>query len=246
MSQVERADEDRLIDADARAHARSRFIGEIPRFYVGVLHLLASTGICVGTAAYAVSRVNAAQWFEWLVVPAMFALSNLAEWRAHARLLHRYGQGIFRPLRILYHRHTRTHHACFVYDQMEANTSREWALILLPPYGILVIVLAAVPASLLVGLASPNAGWLMLATGAGYVGLYEWMHLLYHLPRQSFFGRMRWVRSLAELHSRHHHPRLMQRWNFNVTIPLFDWMLGTLASDDAVDAAVKADREPRH
>ena len=25
------------------------------------------------------------------------------------------------------------------------------------------------------------------------------------------------------------HPRLMQRWNFNVTVPLWDWVKGTIA-----------------
>ena len=29
-------------------------------------------------------------------------------------------------------------------------------------------------------------------------------------------------------HAMHHTPELMQRWNFNVTVPLADWLLGTI------------------
>jgi sterol desaturase/sphingolipid hydroxylase (fatty acid hydroxylase superfamily) len=40
------------------------------------------------------------------------------------------------------------------------------------------------------------------------------------------------LRALREHHARHHIPRLMQRANFNVTIPLCDWLFGTLASSE--------------
>ncbi|MBK7399278.1 MAG: hypothetical protein IPJ34_24170 [Myxococcales bacterium] len=39
------------------------------------------------------------------------------------------------------------------------------------------------------------------------------------------------MRFLREHHRRHHHPRLMQRWNFNVTIPLFDWLHRSVVSE---------------
>jgi len=51
---------------------------------------------------------------------------------------------------------------------------------------------------------------------------YELSHLSYHLPETTWIGRRRVIRWLREHHARHHDPRLMQKWNFNVTIPVFD------------------------
>jgi sterol desaturase/sphingolipid hydroxylase (fatty acid hydroxylase superfamily) len=72
--------------------------------------------------------------------------------------------------------------------------------------------------------------------------LYEVSHLSYHLPPESFVGRRRLVRWLREHHARHHDPRLMQKWNFNVTIPFWDWIRGTIAPKDIVPLG---DEEPQ-
>src|SRR5436189_119387 len=77
---------------------------------------------------------------------------------------------------------------------------------------------------------SPTRGWLFLVTAAIYVVGYEVSHMSYHLPPDSFIGRLWLVQWLREHHRQHHHARLMQKWNFNVTIPLFDWIHRTTAS----------------
>jgi len=41
-------------------------------------------------------------------------------------------------------------------------------------------------------------------------------------------GRSRLIRWLRRTHAMHHTPELMQKWNFNVTVPLADVVLGTL------------------
>ncbi len=56
----------------------------------------------------------------------------------------------------------------------------------------------------------------------GYVVSYEWMHLSYHLPPESFVGRLALVRFMRRHHAIHHDPRIMQKWNFNVSVPLWD------------------------
>ena len=55
-----------------------------------------------------------------------------------------------------------------------------------------------------------------------YVVSYEWMHLAWHLPEDTFIGSLGLVRGLRQHHAVHHDPRLMQKWNFNVTVPLWD------------------------
>jgi len=61
---------------------------------------------------------------------------------------------------------------------------------------------------------------------------YEWLHLSYHLPPESRVGRLRPIRALCRHHALHHDPRLMQRWNFNVTVPFWDWVMRTTYKGD--------------
>ena len=76
------------------------------------------------------------------------------------------------------------------------------------------------------------AGLLLLATAHAYLLTYEWLHLAYHAPSSSFVGRLGFVARLRRHHARHHRPSLMQTTNFNVSLPLFDWLLGTSHRDD--------------
>jgi len=61
---------------------------------------------------------------------------------------------------------------------------------------------------------------------------YELLHLSYHAPKDSFIGRRKFIAKLRAHHAKHHDPRFMQRWNFNVNVPLFDWILGTMIAKD--------------
>ena len=47
-------------------------------------------------------------------------------------------------------------------------------------------------------------------------------------PRDSFVGRLQIIQRLRRHHAVHHAPELMQKWNFNVTIPLWDWVRRTI------------------
>jgi sterol desaturase/sphingolipid hydroxylase (fatty acid hydroxylase superfamily) len=47
------------------------------------------------------------------------------------------------------------------------------------------------------------------------------------LPEDHPIARLGFIAKLREHHRRHHEPRLMKRWNFNVTVPVFDWLHGT-------------------
>ena len=51
----------------------------------------------------------------------------------------------------------------------------------------------------------------------------------------SIVYRLPLLRALREHHARHHHPELMQKSNFNVTIPLGDMLFGTFASAATIE-----------
>ena len=107
---------------------------------------------------------------------------------------------------------------------------------LIPAVGVLGIIATSLPGAALAGwLFGANVGWLFLLTSGAYVTSYELTHLAYHLPAHSFIGRRAFVRAMREHHARHHDPRLMQKWNFNVTLPLADWIFRTYASRELLD-----------
>jgi sterol desaturase/sphingolipid hydroxylase (fatty acid hydroxylase superfamily) len=169
---------------------------------------------------------------EMLLIPATFLLSNGVEWFAHKRVLHRRVW----PIGILFDRHTPIHHKIYQYDSMAMRSNMEFREVLIPAAGVAAVVALSAPIAYAVGrLLTPNCGWLALATSGIYVLTYELSHLSYHMPEDSFVGRWNVVRVLREHHRRHHHPALMQKWNFNVTIPIFDWLRGTLAPSDLVE-----------
>jgi hypothetical protein len=223
----------------ARSKARARLHNAIPERYSPWLHLAASTGVGVVALAVGVWGLHAPRAVEFLTIPIVFLLSNLFEWRAHKDLLHHRTK----PFHILYDRHTPEHHMVFGYDDMAVREWKELRLVLIPAFGVMGIVVMMIPiAYALAKLLTPNVGWLFLITSALYVVGYELSHLSYHLPPDSFIGRLKLVRVLREQHRRHHHPRLMQKWNFNVTIPIGDWLHGTTVPQHVLEETLKQDR----
>jgi hypothetical protein len=215
---------------------RQRMLSRIPGWYSPWGHLGGTLGVGIVTLSVALSRVSDPNAAELSTVPCAFVFANLVEWFAHRYLMH---QRRF-PLRVLYDRHTPEHHRVFSYDSMAIEAPRELKLVLIPAAGVLGMVILAAPVALLLGQAlSWNVGWLFLATVGVYVVGYELSHLAYHLPERSIVYRVPFMRALREHHARHHIPGLMQRHNFNVTIPLGDLLFGTFASQEVVERALR-------
>lgn len=214
---------------ERRDRVRQKAIGEIPWWYSPHGHLAATTGI--GLVVLVVSLVSLARlpllrWTDFLVIPAVILMANYYEWRVHRDVLHKR----FWPFEVIYDKHTPMHHMVYVEEDMALRSVKEFRLILIPAAGVLGIVLAAAPVALgIAHLWSTAAGWLFLLSASLFMVSYEVLHLCYHAPKDSFIGRRKLIGVLRAHHARHHDPRLMQRYNFNVTVPLFDWIMGTLA-----------------
>jgi sterol desaturase/sphingolipid hydroxylase (fatty acid hydroxylase superfamily) len=219
----------------SRAELRSDLASRIPRWYSPWMHLAFPTLAGVAIAGFALSRIRDLAPWQLALVPVFLVFGNLVEWHAHRGLLHRR----VRPLEVLYVRHTPQHHAIFVAGDMALKNARELKLILLPAYGILAVVAVTSPITfLLVWIGQPNLAALWVASAIFYLLAYEWLHLAYHLPAESRIGRMRAIGVLRRHHELHHATHLMQRWNFNVTVPLWDWVRGTIYRPGAAPAAL--------
>jgi hypothetical protein len=210
---------------DARSEFRADLMSRVPRWYSPTAHLVGPALVGLALVAFALSRLHDLRAWELALVPVFLVASNAIEWHAHRDLLHRRTW----PLEELYVRHTPQHHAVFVADDMFIRDWREVKLVLLPAWGVLAILVAGLPIALgFWALGVPNVAALWVASVVGYVLMYEWLHLAYHLPAEGAIGRLRVTRWLRRHHQRHHAPQLMQRWNFNVTIPLWDHLRGTV------------------
>jgi hypothetical protein len=221
---------------DARSEIRADLMSRVPRWYSPTGHLLGPAAAGLAIMALALGAIHGLRAWELAFVPVFLVASNAIEWHAHRDLLHRRTW----PLEELYVRHTPQHHAVFVADDMFIREWREVKLVLLPAWGVLALLIAGSPLAVLFVLAGlPNLAALWVASITGYVLLYEWLHLAYHLPADGPIGRLRVTRWLRRHHQRHHTPQLMQRWNFNVTIPLWDHVRGTVwRPEDATSPAV--------
>ncbi|ABS26849.1 hypothetical protein [Anaeromyxobacter sp. Fw109-5] len=217
----------------SREELRAELTGRIPSSYSPWLHLTIPTVGGLALAAFALSRVEGLAAWELLVLPLFFAVGNAVEWHVHRGLLHRR----VRWLGVFYTRHTPQHHMVFAADDMALRNPRELKLVLLPAYAIFGIVVLTSPVTLaLAWLGQPNLAALWVATVVLYVLSYEWLHLAYHLPEHSLVGRSRAIGFLRRHHQLHHVTHLMHRWNFNVTVPLWDHVRGTVYRPRAVPA----------
>ena len=225
---VKEASAGRLTE-ERRERVRAKATADIPWWYLPWGHLAATAGI--GLAVLIVStvqliRLGTTRSADWLVVPGVFLLANFFEWRVHKHVLHRRHW----PLQVIYDRHTPMHHMIYIEEDMALRSTKEFRLVLIPAAGVLGIVLAATPIAIAISkLWSSPAGWLFLLTASLYMVTYEVLHLCYHAPSDSFIGRLAFIRVMRAHHAKHHDPRFMQKWNFNVTVPLFDWIMRTTA-----------------
>jgi hypothetical protein len=213
--------------SDSREAFRKATLDRISPRYSPVLHVGAPALVGTALIACAIACIHHVKWWELLLVPFVYVLSNAVEHRAHRLALHRRAPG----LEVLYDRHTPIHHRIFVARDMAIRDRREMALVLLPWFGIVAIFAMTAPITIALWFFERNLACLFVVTTMFYVLSYEWLHLSYHLPPTTFIGRLGLVRVLRRHHATHHHPPLMQKWNFNVTVPLWDWVRGTTYSE---------------
>lgn len=199
---------------------------KVPLGYDGRLHLAATTFVGIAAFVVCVSQLRELRAPQLLAVPITYVLGNLLEYLGHQRLMH----VLVKPLEFLYRRHSAEHHRFFTQAGMAVQSHRDFMAVIFPvKVSLFYMAGVALPLGLVSGwLLGPNVGWLVGATGVFYYQSYEALHLMAHLPDDSWWGRRRLVAAIRKHHGIHHDPRRMRHVNFNITVPLWDWILGTL------------------
>lgn len=191
--------------------------------YNPYLHLLAPSLFGLGAIIGAIIIMSEVSLLAVLTIPITFYTANAIEWWAHKNLLHKETR-IARPL---WEQHTK-HHEWFTYDSMEITHMTDLQFVLMPAWGVAMIVVFLLMTTLPIALVfSTNVAALFLITAVGYVISYEWLHLVYHLPETHFLFRLPGIRFLQGHHRTHHDRMLMDEANFNVTFPFADFIMKT-------------------
>lgn len=221
-----------LPEVVARFRERAR-LERFPRRYNGWLHVAFTATLCLSVIALSIHQLQEVQALEWLTVPLTLLVANLGEYLGHRGPMHHSRRGLGR----VYRRHTGEHHRFFTRQAMYYADSRDFYMVLFPPVlQIFFLGGVATPLALLVfALFSANAGWLFVGAVMAYYLLYEILHFSHHLAPTSALGRSALLARLRQHHALHHDPRLMQRANFNISLPLCDWIFGTaLSAEEAL------------
>lgn len=198
---------------------------EIGKHYSGIGHFLFTSISCLTVIIVCILFTHNIRPLEWLVIPFSFLFGNFAEYFGHKGPMHhkrKYLEKVFA-------RHTLQHHRFFSNEVMQCDNNKDFKMILFPPVlFIFFFAMFALPVGLLLfWVWSKNAALLFVATVIGYFLNYEWFHLSYHLPEEHWISKLPILRTLRRLHLNHHHPQLMQKFNFNISYPIFDWIMGT-------------------
>lgn len=207
-----------------QAAFRADFRSRIAPAYAGWAHVALIFSLGAAAIWYCSRQIAHPAWYEFLVIPIAFAISNAFEWWIHKYVMHRPVRGLMG----IYNRHTLAHHQFFTDAEPAFDTSRDFRIVFFPPYALVAfMVLSLPPAAILGALGFPNAGWLLLITNVSLYLNYEFFHYCCHVRDDSIVRHIPVINSIRRHHIAHHNTAIMMERNFNLTYPIADWFFAT-------------------
>jgi len=203
---------------------RARYRAGVSRWYNAWLHGGFVLAFGVAVLILLANRLNHPHGGEWLAIPLGLLVFNWGEYTVHRM----FGHHKYRIGALFYKRHTGDHHSFFVETQMPYEQARDWRVIFFPAWLIVLFCAGLVLAYWAMALFDTNFAALFCMTLLGGYLTYEVFHTCEHLPAQHWVARLPWIRHMRRLHQLHHRRDLMQTRNFNLVVPLMDWLCGTL------------------
>jgi hypothetical protein len=206
---------------------REEFRATVPAGYSGVRHGIAILAIGIIAIAVCVAFMQSPlRWWDYAMIPPVVLGWNLVEWYVHLKVLHRPGKG--KVARILYNRHTLTHHRFYTHEYATLRDTRDLSIVFFPVFALpAIIAIACIPALGAGFLISRNAGLMIVLSTVTMYLLFELFHLCAHLPENTWVGKIPVVNSMSRHHRAHHDHALMMTTNMNFTLPVADWYFKT-------------------
>jgi hypothetical protein len=218
---------------------RERYRHEfVPESYSGYRHMFATNAICLSILVVAAIQIHSTSMMELMAAPLTFIYANYSEYDRHKGPSH-HPRGW---LKFLYERHTIQHHGFFTDELMTYDTSQDFKVVLFPVGLVLfyVSLLLLPEAGLMAILISTNVAAIFAVTAILCFMNLDWMHFYYHLADDSKLAKalsiLPFARAMKANHILHHNPRMMSKYNFNITYPIFDYFFGTLYREEQADS----------
>lgn len=215
---------------DAREKFRAKYRANVSGFYSGWVHLFVVLIASGSLLYYGVSQLVDFHYTQlWIVVISLLAY-NVCEWASHRW----WGHEKTKLFKLFYQRHTGDHHTFFVDRAMEYQMVMDWRVVIFPVYLLVIFTsFVSVPGGFVLQfLFGSNIGYLFAITMTSCYLAYEVCHFSYHVPQGSLLERLFLLipgwKYLRLFHTVHHNRDLMKEGNFNITLPLSDWLFGTL------------------
>ena len=197
----------------------------IPENYSGIIHLTIFSLCGISVVIVCILFLQNLKFVELLTIPVIFIMGNLVEYSLHRFAMHKPLENLF----IIYKKHTIAHHHLFTDETMEIDKSDDFWFVLLSPLTLTIVIgVFTIPTGILLSyLISVNVGLLHVATSVSYILFYEWFHLTYHLPEESWVSQIPIIKRLKKYHAFHHRLSNMSEMNFSIFLPIFDILFRT-------------------
>ncbi len=203
---------------------RSKYREGISPLYNGFAHMLFVAIAGSFFVAFQFGNMDSFGVTHLLGLLATLLFWNFLEYLVHKQL----GHHKRKPAAMFYKRHTGDHHSFFTEQYLVPESHKDWRVTLFPAWLVLVTAVIATIAGTCVSLVLGDDAGTVFSAGLmiGYLA-YEFFHFCDHLPEDHRLVSLPWIGHMRHLHRLHHRRDLMHHYNFNLTFPLADWVLGT-------------------
>jgi hypothetical protein len=108
-----------------QAAFRADFRTRIAPAYSGWAHVALIFALGAAAIWYCARQIAHPAWYDFLVIPVAFCISNVFEWWIHRYVMHRPVKGLMG----IYSRHTLNHHQFFTDVEPSFDTSRDFRIV---------------------------------------------------------------------------------------------------------------------
>ncbi|MDC1312072.1 fatty acid hydroxylase family protein [Burkholderiales bacterium] len=207
---------------------REKYKRSIAKWYSGWGHLLSIYIPGIAVIGFCIAQIKNPTWTEIFFLLPILLIYNFNEWWIHKNAMHKPVKGFGGALLPVFHRHVQQHHQYFTSKRMTYDSSREWRIVLFPPYALLIFLLGTASMALIIGyLWTPNAGYMLMLSTPFYYLNYETFHLCCHVQENWFVRHCPLINTIRRHHAAHHSHHIMMERNMNLTYPIADWYMRT-------------------
>ena len=202
---------------------RSFFRNHLAGKMNGNLYVLANLSLLVVIIAALALAIPKYEPYFLLLLPGYFMFVNGVEYVLHRFPMHHKTAGF-----MVVYEHVTTHHNFYANKDFYFEEPRDYYAAVLPYYIFigLTVVIGSVSGAIYLAFGLGNALFFALVAYSYYL-TYELLHFTYHMPADSFMKKLPFINGLSRAHVLHHQTRLMAHYNFNITFPIYDKLLGT-------------------